>query len=89
MAHIDYDRDIAPSPHRLRVLAYDEYNHCYQCQWGEGASQVCYVDFTTDLSPEDSGRALVGKFVDVAYTFGHVFLAVDARAVKDQGVGPL
>lgn len=80
----DYDRDVAPKPHRLYVVQYDETFGAHVCTVDGDPRHIrvdLFVngDFDESVKPDD----LVGKTVEVEYTHGFLFLAHDVRVVSE------
>lgn len=79
---IDYGDDVAPRPHKLFVKAYNETFACHECLF-DGTKTV-FVDLFVngDLSEITEPQELVGKTVQVDYTHGFLWLAMNVQIVR-------
>lgn len=78
---MDYDVDVAPRRHRLKVTGYNELHDAHFCTV-DGCRTVL-VDLRTGgtLLRETKPEELIGCEVDVSSAFGFVFIANGARLV--------
>lgn len=89
MTALDYDRDIAPKPHRLHVVRYEEVFGAHVCTVDDNPRHIrvdLFIggDFGDDVTPE----SLIGKTVEVEYTHGFLFLAHNVRVVDESPAEP-
>ncbi len=80
---------MADDRHRLKVVSYNKDTGDHECLYGDTAMTV-KVDLMTDgtmpkgMRPEE----LIGKLVDVDYTFPNAWIAMNPQLVDDKGPGP-
>lgn len=78
-----YDDEVAPKPHRLKVLAWDDRMQVHRCQV-EGLENQVWVDLFVDGGlPDEWGYLnIIGHTVEVDYTHGYQFIASGTRVIE-------